>query len=285
MTRNQERRRDVEDAIFADEIGIEYGVVGDFRLWTAYQPIFVPVDDRLEPVAVEALMQPRLSGQTVPVDAFLAGIAAGDRLFVETLSRTLHIRNYRNLDAEGLQLFYNYDPHVNDHPGRALADLAHMNDQIRECGMNAGDLVCEIIEKQAADDDLLVNLVREMRRLGLRVAIDDFGSEHSTEERLRLLQPDIVKIDGGWFAELCRHTAAERLFRALLSLLHERGAKVLVEGIEQPLHLRVALEGGADLLQGFLLGRAAPAGAIFDQTPLELDRLLSQGSNVVSLFG
>ena len=151
--------------------------------------------------------------------------------------------------------------------------------------MDPAGLVCEIIEKEAADDDLLAEIVQEMRRLGLRVAIDDFGSDHSTEDRLRLLQPDIVKIDGGWFAELCRHTAAERLFRALLSLLHERGAKVLVEGIEQPLHLRVALDGGADMLQGFLLGRAAPAGAIFDETPLELDRLLYQGSNVISLFG
>lgn len=285
MTKGAERRRNVHDAIFADEIGIEYGVVGDYRLWTAYQPIFKPRDAVLEPVAVEALMQPRLSGQAVPAGAFLAGLAAEDRLFVETLSRTLHIRNFSNLDAEGLQLFFNYDPCVNDHPGRALADLAHLREQIEECAMDPADLVCEIIEKQAANDGLLVELVQEMRRLGLRVAIDDFGSEHSTEERLRLLQPDIVKIDGGWFAELCRHTAAERLFRALLSLLHERGARVLVEGIEQPLHLRVALDGGADMLQGFLLGRAAPAGAIFDETPLELDRLLHQGGNVISLFG
>ncbi|KQZ14203.1 diguanylate phosphodiesterase [Mesorhizobium sp. Root554] len=285
MTKGVERRRNVHDAIFADEIGIEYGVVGDHRLWTAYQPIFAPRDAVLDPVAVEALMQPRLSGEVVPVDTFLAGLAAEDRLFVETLSRTLHIRNFRNLDAQGLQLFFNYDPCVNDHPGRVLADLANLREQIEECAMDPADLVCEIIEKEAADDDLLAEIVQEMRRLGLRVAIDDFGSDHSTEDRLRLLQPDIVKIDGGWFAELCRHTAAERLFRALLSLLHERGAKVLVEGIEQPLHLRVALDGGADMLQGFLLGRAAPAGAIFDETPLELDRLLYQGSNVISLFG
>lgn len=285
MTGKLERRRNVHSAIAVDEIGIEYGIVGDYRLWTGYQPIYAPNGPVLDPVAVEALMQPRLSGQAVSVHAFLADLAGEDRLFVETLSRTLHIRNFRNLDAEGLQLFFNYDPGVNDHPGRALADLVHLREQIEECGMNPAELVCEIIEKQAADDGLLAEIVQEMRRLGLRVAIDDFGSEHSTEERLRLLQPDIVKIDGGWFAELCRHTAAERLFRALLSLLHERGSKVLVEGIEQPLHLRVAIEGGADLLQGFLLGRAAPAGAIFDETPLELDRLLHQGSNVVSLFG
>ncbi|WP_246684523.1 EAL domain-containing protein, partial [Mesorhizobium sp. M5C.F.Ca.ET.164.01.1.1] len=70
------------------------------------------------------------------------------------------------------------------------------------------------------------------------------GTGHSTEERVSLLQPDIVKIDGGWFAEFCRHAAAERFFRPLVSSLHDRGAKVLVEGIEQPTHLRVALEGG-----------------------------------------
>ena len=111
------------------------------------------------------------------------------------------------------------------------------------------------------------------------------GAGHSTEERLLLLEPDIVKIDGGWFAEVCRHAAAEKLFRPLLSLLHDHGAKVLVEGIERPDQLQIALEGGADLLQGYLLGRPVPVGTIFPAQPLALDDLLRPSAKVIPLFG
>jgi EAL domain-containing protein (putative c-di-GMP-specific phosphodiesterase class I) len=279
-----ERRRNVGDAIFVDEVGIEYGVHGDFRLRSAYQPIFAPRGRFLYAVAVEALIEPHRAGRAGTPRVFFESVTASDRLFVETMCRVLHLRNFRNIGIDGLDLFFNYNPLINDHPGRALAEIRLMTRHLGDFGLAPAMLVCEITE-QAADDALLNRLVREMRRDGIRIAIDDFGTGHSTEERVSLLKPDIVKIDGGWFAEFCRHAAAERFFRPLVSSLHDRGAKVLVEGIEQPTHLRVALEGGVDLLQGFLLARPALAGTIFDEEPLVVDMLLGRDSKVVPLFG
>src|SRR5690606_14488854 len=60
--------RDVGAALFRDEVGIEYGIYGDYRLKSAYQPIFAPRGGDLAPVAVEALLQPQLLGQPVPRD-------------------------------------------------------------------------------------------------------------------------------------------------------------------------------------------------------------------------
>ncbi|MBZ9997555.1 EAL domain-containing protein [Mesorhizobium sp. BH1-1-4] len=277
-----ERRRILGDAIFVDEIGIEYGVHGDFRLRSAYQPIYAPRGDSLYPAAVEGLIEPHRAGRPGSPRMFFDSLAAADRLFVETMCRVLHLRNFHNIGVDGLDLFFNYNPLVNDHAGRALAEIRLMSRHLDELGLAPAMLVCEITE-QAADDALLARLVREMRRGGIRIAIDDFGTGHSTEERVSLLQPDIVKIDGGWFAEFCRHAAAERFFRPLVSSLHDRGAKVLVEGIEQPVHLRVAIEGGVDLLQGFLLGRPALAGTLFDEKPLAIEALLGFDNKVVPL--
>ncbi|RUW48760.1 EAL domain-containing protein [Mesorhizobium sp. M8A.F.Ca.ET.021.01.1.1] len=277
-----ERRRTIGDAIFVDEIGIEYGIHGDFRLRSAYQPIYAPHGGSLHPVAVEGLIEPHRAGRPGSPRMFFDSVAASDRLFVETMCRMLHLRNFHNIGVDRLDLFFNYNPLVNDHAGRALAEIRLMSRHLDELGLAPAMLVCEITE-QAADDALLARLVREMRRDGIRIAIDDFGTGHSTEERVSLLQPDIVKIDGGWFTEFCRHAAAERFFRPLVSSLHDRGAKVLVEGIEQPTHLRVALEGGVDLLQGFLLGRPALAGTIFNEEPLAVDGLLGFDNKVVPL--
>ncbi|RWH40986.1 MAG: EAL domain-containing protein, partial [Mesorhizobium sp.] len=51
MTGRPDRRRNVGEAIFADEVGIEYGVYGAFRLRSAYQPIFAPRGRFLKAVA------------------------------------------------------------------------------------------------------------------------------------------------------------------------------------------------------------------------------------------
>ncbi|TPN77474.1 EAL domain-containing protein [Mesorhizobium sp. CU2] len=282
MSDRAERRRNVAEAIFADEIGIRFGIYGEFRLWSAYQPIFAPEGRALRAVAVEALIEPRRAARPVAPSVFFDSVPQSDRLFVETMCRRLHLANYRNIDADGLTLFFNYNPTINDHLGRALAEIRLMRRHLGDFDLQPRLLVCEITE-QAADDHVLTSLVREMRRDGIRIAIDDFGTGHSTEERISLLQPDIVKIDGNWFAEFCRHAAAERFFRPLVSMLHDRGAKVLVEGIEQANHLRVALDGGVDLLQGFHLARPALAGTIFNQEPLSIDALLGMDNKVVPL--
>jgi EAL domain-containing protein (putative c-di-GMP-specific phosphodiesterase class I) len=60
---------------------------------------------------------------------------------------------------------------------------------------------------------------------------------------------------------------------------------VLVEGIEQSNHLRVALDGGVDLLQGYHLARPALAGTIFNEEPMPIDLMLGMESKVVPLFG
>jgi EAL domain-containing protein (putative c-di-GMP-specific phosphodiesterase class I) len=279
-----ERRREVGDAIQVDEVGIEYGIHGEYRLRSAYQPIFAPQGRSLHPVAVEALIEPHRAGRPVAPQVFFDSVAGPDRLFVETMCRVLHLRNYRNIGVDGLDLFFNYNPLINDHRGRALAEIRLMTRHLGEFGLTPAMLVCEITE-QAADDALLTRLVREFRRHGIRIAIDDFGTGHSTEQRVGMLSPDIVKIDGTWFGDFCRHAAAERFFRPLVSTLHDRGARVLVEGIENATHLRVALDGGADLLQGYYLARPALAGTVFEEEPLHTDILLGRDGKVIPLFG
>jgi len=281
MNRGRERRRNVGDAIYADEIGVEYGVIGEYRLRSAYQPIFTPRGGLLELAAVEALIEPYRAGQKLSPAAFFAGLARGDRLYGETMCRVLHLRNFRNLGVSGIDLFFNYNPQINDHAGRALAGIRLMAMHLAEIDIEAKSLVCEITEQAAPDEAVLAKLVAEMRRNGMRVAVDDFGAGHSTAHRMDLIKPDIVKLDGLWFTKLCRHAEAERLFRLLVATLHARGVQVLVEGVETPHHLRVALEGGVDLLQGFHLGRPMPAGAFFDAGPLAIEALPGMAAKIL----
>lgn len=276
----------IEAAIHVDEIGIETGRFGDFRLKTSYQPIYQRIARSLLPVAIEGLAVPYRDG--VPTDGrtFFDAVPVADRLFVESMCRCLHIRNHRNVGVPTLRLYFNYDPRANADLDDTLREIRTMAGCLVEVGLDPRLLVCEITEASALDDSTLVAVTEIMRALGIRIAVGNFGAGNSTYERVARILPDIVKIDGALFRSLCRDAAAARLFGPLVQTIRRTGAEVLAEGIETPAQLKIAIEAKVDLLQGHLLGRPALAGTIFREDPLPLERLLaSNGDNVVPLFG
>ncbi len=285
MTTRAGRPAFVSDAIVVDEIGLESGIYGSYRLRSSYQPIFERRGALLFPFAVEALALPYLAGQPVPAEAFLAELPADDRLLVESVWRALHVRNHRNIGVDELQLFFNYDPQADADVEKFLTDLRFMAGRLAEVELDPKLLVCEIAQTAAPDTRLLVELAEEMRRRGLRLAVDDFGAGHSTLERVSLLKPEIVKIDGAWFRALCREPAAIKLFGSVVAGFQRGDAKVLVGGIEEPSHLGHALSAGADFFQGSFLASAAPVGTVFDETPLVIDEKLKLDPKVAPLFG
>ena len=124
-----------------------------------------------------------------------------------------------------------------------------------------------------------------MRSHGLRIAVGDFGAGHWTDEQIDLLKPEIVRIDGDWFRQVCRDATTVRLFDAVVSRLRERQSKVLVAGIENEQQLGVALQAGADLFQGPHLAPPALVGTVFDEAPLSLAEKLGEAQKIMPLFG
>ncbi len=278
-------RPHVGDAIVVDEVGLESGVYGRYRLRSSYQPIFERVGRLLAPVAVEGLILPHLAGQPVSLRQFFSEIPPNDRLFIDSMCQALHLRNHRNIGVERLDLYFNYDPRADADLGMALREIRLMTHQLAEIGLDPRLLVCEITEAAALRPGVLAAIAAEMRRHGVRMAVDDFGAERSTLERIGPIRPDIVKVDGARFHTLCREPAAIRLFATVVTGFRQSGAKVLIEGIEEPSQLTQAIAVGADLFQGRLLGRPALVGTVFDETPLPLAEKLGADPNVLALFG
>src|SRR5690606_10541295 len=103
-------------------------------------------------------------------------------------------------------------------------------------------------------------------------------------DRIELLRPDVVRVDGRRFRRLAAVAGAATLFRSLVAGLRERGAKVLVDGIDTPAQLEYALHANADFFQGPLLSRPRLAGTIFESEPIDLKALLGHEANIVHLF-
>ncbi len=269
-----QRPKYVKEAIFADEVGLQYGKYGDFVIKSAYQPIYSKAGEWMRPLAVEGLANVYKKGKRIPCSELFETTPAEDKLFIESLCRALHLRNFRPAGLNKIDLYFNYDPSSNARLEPSIREIRYTASRLSDLGIDPRNLVCEITESAALDDDVLLELVREMRRHGIRVAIDDFGTGQSGWERFELIQPEMVKIDSQWFQRLAAEPGAIDLLARLVEKFHESDIPVLIEGIETLLHLQVALDAGAKRFQGYLFGRPALAGSQFSDPPVSLASLL-----------
>ena len=140
---------------------------------------------------------------------------------------------------------------------------------LAESGVAPSRLVLEITEGVLIDNpDEMVRRINDLHALGVRVALDDFGSGYSNLGYLQRFPLDKLKIDKSFVAGLGRSSNGGVIIQAIVALARALGLSVLVEGVETE-HQRVLLRlAGCDEMQGFLFARPAPAKAI--------DRLLAQ---------
>lgn len=274
---------EVKSAIFVDEIGIALGIYGDFRLKTAYRPIFALSGETLQPVAVEGLVKPYLNGAAFPPARQFGEAEPGDALLMEAVCRALHLRNHENIGVDGLDLFVNCDALAKNDAMGARRAVRQMANVIQEMWLDPAKVICEFSEG-AADTAILMHIAGEMRRHGLRIAVSDCGAGHSGEQ-LAPVRPDFVRVDGAWFRAMAAKPETARLFAPVVAGFHALDAQVLVEGIESADQLEVALGGGADLVEGDFLAHPTLAGAIFPEDPIPLAASSKTDEKTTSLFG
>ena len=136
--------------------------------------------------------------------------------------------------------------------------VAHVSEALAASGLPASALRLELTES------VLLEATETTRRnlagvteLGVALAIDDFGADHSWIGMLKELAPDVLKIDRSLVALTGEREQA--LFQGVLAFARELGLKVLAEGIEEAEQLAVVRRLRCDAGQGFFLARPMPA--------------------------
>ena len=125
-------------------------------------------------------------------------------------------------------------------------------------------VVLEITEQQrlASQPSLLANL-QELRALGLRFAIDDFGSAYSHLALIEKIEPVFLKVSQDFGTDFEKIDTREKIVRNVQSLARDFGARVIVEGIESEATASAAQERGIAFGQGYHFGRPADLRTFF----------------------
>jgi diguanylate cyclase (GGDEF)-like protein len=212
------------------------------------------------PPSAEALVRWRRDGQLVLPGEFLPVIertsAIGDlgRWVIETACRQL--ASWR---AEGRQIervAVNVSARQLDNTD-LVGVIEHALDR---AGLPPSALEIELTETAVMRNlENAARVLSELKRLGVRVAMDDFGTGHASLSYLSRLPFDVLKIDRSFVGQLFANPRSATTLRAIIALGHELGLEVVAEGVETQSQLEVLTREGCDRFQGYLLGKPLEA--------------------------
>jgi diguanylate cyclase (GGDEF)-like protein len=121
-------------------------------------------------------------------------------------------------------------------------------------------LVVEITETAAISDiDHTIAFVDALKELGCKTAIDDFGAGYTSFKNLKLLNVDMVKIDGAFVKNLATDAHDLVFIRALRDLAQSFELETVAEWVQDQATVDILREVGIDLLQGYFCGEPKPA--------------------------
>ena len=128
-----------------------------------------------------------------------------------------------------------------------------------ETGLAPGRLELEITEGVLIDNfDRGLSLLRRLKALGVRIAMDDFGSGYSSLTYLQAFPFDKIKIDRAFVMNLGRNPQSAAIIRAMIGLGHGLNISIVAEGVETQEQLSFLADEACDQVQGYLLGKPAP---------------------------
>lgn len=221
----------------------------------ALQPLFQPILSLADAkvIGYEALIRgPSDSPLHSPLQLFKTAVACKSLEQLEMLCRELSIEAFARSAVSG-KLFLNVNPLLlltADHPSGLTKKM------LQQAGLDPARVVIEISEQyQVEDATLLIKAVHHYRQLGFQIAIDDLGSGFSGLKLWSELEPDIVKIDRYFISDVHRDPTKKAFVQNIIRLAKATGALIVAEGIETQEELVLCRELGADLAQGYLLGR------------------------------
>ncbi len=241
------------------------------QLFVVYQPQVSLKTGRV--VGLEALVRWRHpAGGIVPPNDFIP-VAEECGLIVD-IGRQVLRESCRQLSewtllAPGrrLAMSVNVSPREVEDPV-FVGELAQI---LTDTGIDPTALCLEITEKAVTGATAdTVRVLEQVRQMGVYVAIDDFGTEHSSLTRLRDLPAEVLKIDRGFIDGLSTESGDTAIVSSILSLAYAMGKHPIAEGVEKREQAAALLSMGCGVAQGYLFSPAVPP----DQVVPMLDQIL-----------
>lgn len=130
---------------------------------------------------------------------------------------------------------------------------------LSDTGLEAQFLELEITESMTLDIERTISILLELKKLGVCISIDDFGTGFSSLNYLKQFPVDTLKIDQSFVRELHNNTSDETIVKTIISMAHNLQLDVVAEGIETREQLVFLQRHLCDCAQGYFFSKPIPA--------------------------
>jgi predicted signal transduction protein with EAL and GGDEF domain/FixJ family two-component response regulator len=243
------------------EVGLRRALQND-ELYLLYQP---QLDVRTsEIVGVEALVRWRHAERGVVSPTEFIPLAEETGLIVpigEWVLRTAcaQARHWQKLAGRPVRMAVNLSAKQFKDENLSQIVLSALQDT----GLDPRLLELELTEGTLMDDaKATLATLEQLRGIGVHLSIDDFGTGYSSMNYLKRFNVRALKIDRSFISGLPQDSENAAITRAIIAMAHGLKLMVVAEGVETDEQLVLLEEYGCDLVQGYYLGRPAPADAL-----------------------
>ena len=142
-----------------------------------------------------------------------------------------------------------------------MEDIVSMiTSKLEKTGLDAKYLDVEITETGIMQSgDVGLDVLHEIKAVGVQLSMDDFGTGYSSLSSLRDMPIDTLKIDKSFVDDINTGANGQAIIKAIMALAKQLGLKVVAEGVEEESQLDFLKQNGCETIQGYLLGRPLPA--------------------------
>ncbi|WP_243122209.1 EAL domain-containing protein [Clostridium thermarum] len=134
--------------------------------------------------------------------------------------------------------------------------ISMVRDILAETGMAPQDLELEITETALMKSlDTNIEVLNELRSLGIRIALDDFGTGYSSLNYLMKIPITTLKVDKSFIDNLCCSNTEKSIIDSIIQMAHHMNLKVVAEGVETSVQLEVLKSKCCDKVQGYLFSK------------------------------
>lgn len=137
--------------------------------------------------------------------------------------------------------------------------MEEIRDILEKSGVPSSHLEIEITESIMIDSiDKALEVIGEIKEMGIKIAIDDFGTGYSSLSYLNKFPADLLKIDKSFIDEMNSSESSKQYVAMIISIGHIMNLDVISEGVEEPEQLETLKAIGCDYIQGYIWGKPLP---------------------------
>ena len=259
LTRN--RKLSTLTAEEKTELAEVAAIIDENRFYYHFQPIVNTTDGSI--YSYEALMRPKSNMRLTPFHILKYAELTGrlDDIERETFLNVLNIIDSNKPKFRDRRVFINSIPKIRLNG----SDLRRVGELLVK---HSDTAVVELTEQGESDEDDLNDLKERYMNMGVKIAIDDYGTGCSNVKNLLRYMPNYVKIDRSLISDIQNNSQKRYFVREIIEFCHSTGIMALAEGVETSEELRTVILLGADLIQGYYTAR--PDSEIIDSIPYEI---------------